>query len=116
MKKFFDSREWRKEIAGLDYAYWDGANKRLDELIARIGHGLFAKQLDNLREHLDQVDKGCTASKPCMWGDNGCGYPCMDMYCVDQGLFLTAVNDPAWKRSDMVNPTFFQKTRGEKSG
>jgi len=81
VSSYFASPEFSKRYEP-DLLLYAAANRSLDLWIDRIGRKEFQEDLAAFSSLLDQVKSQCShETHPCYWGDNGCGYQCIDSIC-----------------------------------
>ena len=87
----------------LDYALIQQVNILLDEKIHRllgkdkydIMYPVFAKYLKEATHTCYPKDNSNLSLKDvteCYWNDNGCGYKCLDQFCVDHPILLQKIS------------------------
>lgn len=98
VKEYIESKEWKQ------FVFWDeilhkAANISLDLTIEKLGREVFQRQLDLFRRAQAALAETCSQQvvfpcnsageripperTDCIYGDNGCGFDCMDEFFRD---------------------------------
>lgn len=105
VEEYIRSDSWRRAI------YWDevlhkAANASLDMTIEKLGRKEFQRNLMLFRQAQADISKNCSdivrlpcdangrriVRNDCLYGDNGCGFKCMDEYFREWGGPSVVVN------------------------